>query len=947
MGKTTTLSTTYTCEICEHVFNQKSHYTEHKKKKVPCGYSERKMQEIIEYKIEEEKRIKKMQNLVDELNNKYDKFSSYTKNGSIRTMKSKILKDLKEFKKSNIESYKKLFQEQKWSEFIKLYGNKTLNDVDLYWNYSDSENDLVITDLDDNEEKKEYEYNDKKYNELKGKIDSVIKGCHKILYNNGNIVGRKAMDDIMKVFTLKLFQPMFLNQDSFIYNKTKKLRSKDQYILYCQNIEELAKEDDIMNEWKKLVKNFLCKVLPEIYDEKDILFNCNDRTLKEIILKISKVGDIFYKSENINNYDTISGDIYEYFVNGYLSGGGKELGQFFTPRKLIDLTVHALVGNYFSDNNIDINNVDIYDCCMGSGGFLTRTFNILKIKPDNVYGQEIEIDTIKFGFSNLLLTLKQFPKHCNHRNSITDEDHMKYMLIITNPPFGIKMKYVDLKVKYLENENKKKKENELYKIIPFENVYPVKTNNGACLFVQHCVYKLKQDGMCCVVLPDGELFFGKTFKKFRKWLCENVNILSIIKVPPGTFEHTSISTCVLQFVKKNTTKSLQFYDTTTNCRKLKSMVKLSLKQLKEENYSFDPKDYIEEKVSKNVEWKKFDEICNIGSGMLISAKSLTNGKFKVYGGGNIIGMHNKSNRKNHDIILTRVGDIKITYATDDYYLTDNGLYIEIKDTNILPKFLYYYLKYFKFDDLKYLYKGNGRKVISQTRIKDNIQIAYFNKNTQQNIINNISVLEQQQQNITNLIKSTKQELKLVEEYSFSKIINEKLRDCKYKKNIEICNFERKSHIRSGEKKKSGKYNFYVCSNNIYKYDEFLYSGENIILSSGGNFCIHFSKKPFHCSTDVHVFNSKIIDNKFIYYYIKNNKNKFEKLMKGNGIKHFTKTQALNIKIPIVSNEKQQELIEIYEQKEQQIKQYEEHIQNLKQRLQDIDVLEKDIIESYF
>ena len=958
MGKTKN-KLTYTCDRCEHIFNQKSHYKEHINKKVICGYSDKKIEEKVKEKMMEEKNKKKAQDLIEHLNIIYDlsqktqtlfdKEHKISRKNQVDEQIYQMLDFLNELKKLNIDLYLELYQEQKWKEFINFYGNKTLKETDLYWNLSD----------DEKEDEKE---DDKKYNELKGKIDGVIKRCHQILYNNGNIVGRKAMDDIMKIFTLKLFQPMFLDEDSFIYNKTKRLRSKDQYILYCQNITELAKEDDIMNEWKKLVKNMLCKILPEIYDEKDILFNCDDRTLKEIILKISKVGDIFYKSENIKKYDTISGDIYEYFVNGYLSGGGKELGQFFTPRKLIDLTVYALVGNYFTD----MNNVDIYDCCMGSGGFLTRTCNILKIKPDNVYGQEIEIDTIKFGFSNLLLTLKQFPTNIRHCNSITDENHKKHMLIITNPPFGIKMKYVNLKIKYEENENKKKKENELYKIIPFENVYPIKTNNGACLFVQHCVYKLKQNGMCCVVLPDGELFFGKTFKKFRKWLCENVNILSIVKVPPGTFEHTSISTCVLQFVKKNTTKSLQFYDTTTNCKRLKSMMKLSLKQLKEENYSFDPKDYIQEKqLSKNVEWEKLENLCKIKLG------GTPNSKVGIYYGGenswvqisdmkkNIILETKKKITdiavKNSNVKLIKKGTIlysfklsigKIAYAGKDLYTNEAIAGFDITSDKILKEYLYYLLKYFitHYNNTGIIGSGSLNKEKLQ-----NIKIPVFSLDIQQKLIENLKFLEQQQIDITKLIRNKKLELELFKQFGLQSLINKKFKDCEFKKLGNIANFLSTTKHYTSIGNKTGKYRFYNSSQNNNKklyLDTFEVNKRSIILGNGGKFNIHIDNN-FTASKHVSVFNLKIEDEttlNYIYYYLKYKKNDN---FRGTSIGWMNKTTMKNIKIPIINKEKQQQLIAIYQQKEQQIQQYEQHIQNLKQSLEDIDKLGKDIIQSYF
>ena len=62
------------------------------------------------------------------------------------------------------------------------------------------------------------------------------------------------------------------------------------------------------------------------------------------------------------------------------------------------------------------------------------------------------------------------------------------------------MKYDKLKIKYEENFPDSD--------VKFEDIYPLKTNNGACLFTQMCVHKLTEGGVCAIVLPDGELFNG-------------------------------------------------------------------------------------------------------------------------------------------------------------------------------------------------------------------------------------------------------------------------------------------------------------------------------------------------------------------------------------------------------------------------------------------------------
>jgi type I restriction enzyme M protein len=308
--------------------------------------------------------------------------------------------------------------------------------------------------------------------------------------------------------------------------------------------------------------------------------------------------------DHVVHYDTISGQIYEYFMNTYVSGGGKDLGQFFTPRKLINLMFYGLKLNDYI--KVD-KNTTVYDCCAGSGGFLTRIYNCFKdngLKPENIYGNEIEKDTMKFCTSNLLLTTDHFCENVVNKDSIVYNNELQHDIILTNPPFGTSMKYETKETEYGNTNDLK-----------FKDVYPVKTNDGACLFTQKCVHKLKQNGVCAIVLPDGQLFFGKNFKKFREWLTKSVNVHKIVQIPSGTFDTAGIKTCVILFTKDGPTKEIEFLKTDIECSYLERIIITTNNELKLNGYSFEPKDYLEDDKSNeinssNIEWKELGELCN-------------------------------------------------------------------------------------------------------------------------------------------------------------------------------------------------------------------------------------------------------------------------------------------------------------------------------------------------
>ena len=351
------------------------------------------------------------------------------------------------------------------------------------------------------------------------KLNQIIKQCHNILYSSGAIVGNKAQTDIMKLLCMKILESQFKDEHSYIWELCNKLKAKynmsdgnfNKYKGICSNLNNLTTYDNIFRVWKLAVEKFIYKLFPNIYRLTDNTFNCNKETT--LIELIQKINELEITPEFIDAFSTTCGDIHESFRTYGGGKGAKELGQYFTPRHMIHVTFHGS-GLKELIESINIKNIKIYDPCMGTGGFLTRLFNILEeIPSENIYGCETEIDTIKFGQMSMLITTKNTKSNIIKCDSLCENpfiNKQKFTVIATNPPFGTKMNYTNLKSVY---EDKFPDSS-----VKFQYIYPIKTNNGACLFIQHCVYMLETGGVCAIVLPDGELFDGssKWSVKFRK-----------------------------------------------------------------------------------------------------------------------------------------------------------------------------------------------------------------------------------------------------------------------------------------------------------------------------------------------------------------------------------------------------------------------------------------------
>ena len=193
----------------------------------------------------------------------------------------------------------------------------------------------------------------------------------------------------MRLLSLKLLQSEFLKEDSELLKKCYENKEKlnlsdakfDNFISYCTDITLLHKNEksSFKNQWKIFVQKFLSQIT-NIYSKSDEIFNCdNDVALEEIT---GIINELVVNDDFINSYGTNCGDIHEMFATYGGKASSKTLGAFYTPRKLIDLILGPLgVSKLIKES------YDIYDPCMGTGGFLTRAHKKAK-KEFNIHGCE-------------------------------------------------------------------------------------------------------------------------------------------------------------------------------------------------------------------------------------------------------------------------------------------------------------------------------------------------------------------------------------------------------------------------------------------------------------------------------------------------------------------------------------------------------------------------------
>jgi len=835
-----------------------------------------------------------------------------------------------------------------------------------------------------------------KYKEQFSKLQKIIDNVHNFMFSNNQINGITAMRDMMKVLPMIILKDYFASEEfcEEINKLNLSKKNKELYKKFVSDIKTIIKEDNPLNKFKLFIQNCISKILPDIFKEGDgtFEFNKSGKGDKTFIYMIQEFSNLKVDKDFKDGFACSCGDIHELFRKYAGKKEAKDFGGFNTPRHALNMiyefdSIKQLINERMSDDT------SIFDPTMGTAGFLTRFFNLFTMNAENIYGCELSPDTIKFAFVSLYLTSGKILKNLESCNSLSESDNIfkKHIIGLANPPFGTSIKYkkyttgkgasrqtfdgeIETFVKFhtekeYDSEEDKKEDEEKYKNL-FKEIYPIETNNGACLFTQHFVYKLEDNGLGIIILPDGEIFDGNSqwSKTFRKWILTNVNLKMIIKMPQGTFEHAGVKTNVLVFAKNGKTENIQYLDTTKECNVIKELFTITEEDLKSTNYSLDISDYlVEEETNFEVPMVKLGDICEFKFGKNIPKRDRvvkTDNNYPYYGSNGISGYTNNYTFEGKNMLLGDQGSqwfnsLQLTDTEEKYNISNHTINITVND-GINFDYVYYILKSL---DLKKFNKDSAMiPEINFDRFK-NFKIPLPSIEIQEKIVEELSIIETNIKSIETRIKQLKIEKERFKKYSRKSEIKELLKDAEIKKLGDVLILNGNGKTNSGDITNTGEYPFYKASfnnpsgtHNNYNFDgdEYL-----LIVKSGGS-----SAKPLSynygigkvflvngkCAANIAVFQliPKIdININYYYYLLLSEQLKIQKMAKyatNNG--NIDMKELMNMKILIPSPEIQEQCIQIYKEKESFINSIDDKIESEKNYINDLKNLTKDIIHSY-
>lgn len=369
-------------------------------------------------------------------------------------------------------------------------------------------------------------------------LTRIFKQAHDALWAGGKRNPAEAFDELDKLIFCK------------IWDERVKRKNGDPYDFQVFS-------DDTGDDLKMRIHSLYVKGREkdeEVFKEDIRLSNAELQTV---------VG--YLAATNLNKTDLDSkGRAFETFMTGFFRG---EFGQYFTPRKIVQFIVDALP---ITNENV------VLDTSCGSGGFLLHALDKVRKQADRkaadgyfdpatpegykehfdfwhdfaehkLFGIEISDGIARTAKMNMIIhddghtnviafdgleaidVMREKSKNKGFKENAFD-------FIITNPPFGSKVKFAEKR--YLENYTLGKKgvdwiDAKLHNInLLRDNVRDQQTTE--VLFIEQCHRFLKPGGYLAMVIPDS-ILTNSSMQYVRDWIEEHWRIVAVVSLPQFAF----------------------------------------------------------------------------------------------------------------------------------------------------------------------------------------------------------------------------------------------------------------------------------------------------------------------------------------------------------------------------------------------------------------------------
>lgn len=348
-------------------------------------------------------------------------------------------------------------------------------------------------------------------------------------------------------------------------------------LLFCKIYDErFTKKDDIVrfragiNEDKNAVAERISNIFADVKEQYADVFSEEDvitLDASSIAYAVAQLQPFCIKD---SKRDAI-GDAFESFID-YTTKGSQ--GQFFTPRNVVKLMV----------NMAQLTHKDkLIDPACGTGGFLIEGLkaewavlisqygeewpeaeilaeeqkvaikNIRGIDKDSFLGKVAKAYMALMGDGRGGIFCENSLVSTKFWDSKTQDNirEKSFDVVLTNPPFGKKLKIDETEVLSLYDLGRKWKKNK-DKIYEKTDVL-VDAQPPQILFIERCLNLLNNKGRMCFVSPES-IFCNPSHRHIVQYIKEKAKILAIISMPEELFQpYTHAKTCIVYLQKGKST----------------------------------------------------------------------------------------------------------------------------------------------------------------------------------------------------------------------------------------------------------------------------------------------------------------------------------------------------------------------------------------------------------
>ncbi len=410
-------------------------------------------------------------------------------------------------------------------------------------------------------------------------IKGIFETCHNIIWRKEVTNPQSAFYEFSKLMFVKIKEDKRLRMDADMRKLIDEGRPLPiDRIRYCVSWIELSEESEPNPIDTILFRQLREEIELEIlHKRKKRMFGKDER----IDLKPSTVKEVVRLIEHYDLYgidEDLNGRLFETFLSATMRG--KELGQFFTPRSVVDFMT-LLADPFVAKEKID----SVIDACCGTGGFLieamaqmiakvqnpplSRTLSLKerheimkKIRDQQLMGIDLgkSPPVARIARINMYLhgdggsriyfadgldkqariekTLE--PELKAEREELRElfvEKNTKFQIALTNPPFAMRYKKEDA------DQGPVLKEYSLAK--------DCSSLKSSVMFLER-YNDLLESGGKLVTIMDESILNTAGAEPIRRWLLNNYIIRAVISLPRNTFvkAESIVKTSILYLVKK-------------------------------------------------------------------------------------------------------------------------------------------------------------------------------------------------------------------------------------------------------------------------------------------------------------------------------------------------------------------------------------------------------------